>query len=115
MQHTPSYNPPQEDGAAPDLRLGGSVVQRLQRFATYGHLKQMVLRMITDEIESMQQTGAGGEGGREGGGGVVGGGGIDLKEMRALFTQLDSLGQGRVAGLELAQGMVTIQDGVGVC
>lgn len=26
------------------------MVQRLQRFATYGHLKQLVLRMIADEM-----------------------------------------------------------------
>lgn len=82
----------QEDGAAPDLRLGGSVVQRLQRFATYGHLKQMVLKMITDEIEGMGAEGAGEDRG------------ISLEEMRSLFMQLDSNGQGRVAGLELAQG-----------
>jgi hypothetical protein len=30
----------------------GSVVQRLQRFATYSHLKQVVLRMITEEMRS---------------------------------------------------------------
>lgn len=30
--------------------LEGSVVQRLQRFATYGSLKQQVLRIITDEL-----------------------------------------------------------------
>lgn len=91
-------------------------MQRLQRFATYGHLKQMVLRMITDEIDGMQQqlVGGAGEGSRDGAGegGRDGGderGGIDLKEMRALFTQLDSLGQGRVAGLELAQGMWMVE------
>jgi calcium-dependent protein kinase len=28
----------------------GSVVARLQRFATYGHLKQLVLRMITEDM-----------------------------------------------------------------
>lgn len=32
--------------------LQGSVVQRLQRFATYSHLKQVVLRMITEEMRS---------------------------------------------------------------
>lgn len=35
-----------------------SVVQRLQRFATYGHLKQLVLRIIADELgthSTMQQ------------------------------------------------------------
>ena len=26
--------------------------QRLQRFSTYGHLKQMVLKMIVDEIQT---------------------------------------------------------------
>ncbi|MEW5318664.1 MAG: hypothetical protein WDW38_009869 [Sanguina aurantia] len=31
--------------------LQGSVVQRLQRFSTYGHLKQMVLKMIVDEVQ----------------------------------------------------------------
>jgi hypothetical protein len=30
--------------------LNGSIVQRLQRFATYGTLKQQVLRIITDEL-----------------------------------------------------------------
>ena len=29
-----------------------SVLQRLQRFSTYGHLKQMVLKMIVDEMAS---------------------------------------------------------------
>jgi hypothetical protein len=35
--------------------LDGSVVQRLQRFATYGSLKQQVLRIITDELAATQQ------------------------------------------------------------
>lgn len=32
------------------LPLRSSVVQRLQRFATYGHLKQLVLRIIADDM-----------------------------------------------------------------
>lgn len=36
--------------SAPSLPLRSSVVQRLQRFATYGHLKQLVLRIIADEL-----------------------------------------------------------------
>eukprot|EP00879_Flechtneria_rotunda_P029811 GHRR01032262.1.p3 GENE.GHRR01032262.1~~GHRR01032262.1.p3 ORF type:complete len:109 (+),score=41.51 GHRR01032262.1:705-1031(+) len=32
------------------MPLQGSVVQRLQRFATYTHLKQVVLRMITEDM-----------------------------------------------------------------
>jgi calcium-dependent protein kinase len=35
---------------APRLPLRSSVVQRLQRFATYGHLKQLVFRIIADEF-----------------------------------------------------------------
>ncbi len=42
--------PPQDPDTASDLPLRSSVVQRLQRFATYGHLKQLVLRMIADEL-----------------------------------------------------------------
>ena len=40
----------QENQKASTLPLRSSVVQRLQRFATYGHLKQLVLRMIADEM-----------------------------------------------------------------
>ena len=36
--------------AAPTLPLRSSVVQRLQRFATYGKLKQLVLKLIADDI-----------------------------------------------------------------
>ena len=37
--------------------LNGSVVQRLQRFATYGSLKQQVLRIITDELAISNENG----------------------------------------------------------
>ena len=37
--------------------LDGSVVQRLQRFATYGSLKQQVLRIITDELAISNERG----------------------------------------------------------
>uniref|UniRef100_A0A383WHF3 Non-specific serine/threonine protein kinase n=1 Tax=Tetradesmus obliquus TaxID=3088 RepID=A0A383WHF3_TETOB len=40
------------EGAANDMPLKGSVVQRLQRFATYTHLKQVVLRMITEDMRN---------------------------------------------------------------
>lgn len=36
--------------AAPALPLRSSVIQRLQRFATYGKLKQLVLKLIADDI-----------------------------------------------------------------
>ena len=38
-------------GVAPDMPLQGSIVQRLQRFATYGHLKQMVFGLIANTIK----------------------------------------------------------------
>jgi hypothetical protein len=40
----------QEPEATSALPLRSSVVQRLQRFATYGHLKQLVLRIIADDM-----------------------------------------------------------------
>lgn len=39
-----------EKDTAPALPLRSSVVQRLQRFATYGKLKQLVLKIIADDI-----------------------------------------------------------------
>ena len=39
---------------ASELPLGGSVVQRLQRYGTYGHLKQVVLAIIANEIAQQQ-------------------------------------------------------------
>eukprot|EP00878_Enallax_costatus_P014411 GHUV01015071.1.p1 GENE.GHUV01015071.1~~GHUV01015071.1.p1 ORF type:complete len:625 (+),score=149.12 GHUV01015071.1:250-1875(+) len=45
-----------EKGAATEMPLKGSVVQRLQRFATYTHLKQVVLRMITEDMRQRGKT-----------------------------------------------------------
>jgi len=56
----------------------GSVVQRLQRFATYSHLKQVVLRMITEEMRTRGKApsfGAALQVKRGGGGWAVGCGG----------------------------------------
>lgn len=39
-----------EGGCAPDTPLEGTVVQRLQRHATYGHLKQLVLHLIAEDV-----------------------------------------------------------------
>eukprot|EP00877_Chromochloris_zofingiensis_P003189 jgi/Chrzof1/12871/Cz07g10120.t1 len=44
-----------DEGAASEAPLNGSVVQRLQRFATYTHLKQVVLGMITEEMRARGQ------------------------------------------------------------
>lgn len=43
----------QKKGAASPHPLRSSVVQRLQRFATYSRLKQVVFRLITDEFKDM--------------------------------------------------------------
>jgi calcium-dependent protein kinase len=39
-----------EGGSASDRPLEGTVVQRLQRHATYGHFKQLVLHMIAEDV-----------------------------------------------------------------
>ena len=41
-----------EGGAAADTPMNGSVVQRLQRFAVNGHLKQYVLNIIAEDLMS---------------------------------------------------------------
>jgi hypothetical protein len=44
----------------PEQQLQGSVVQRLQRFATYSFLKQLVLKIIIDDMQAQQAQGAAG-------------------------------------------------------
>ena len=39
-----------EAGCAPDVPLEGTVMQRLQRHATYGHMKQLVLHIIAQGV-----------------------------------------------------------------
>ncbi|KAL6758194.1 kinase-like domain-containing protein [Haematococcus lacustris] len=81
----------QEEGAAADLPLQGSVVQRLQRFSTYGHLKQVVLRMIADEMtEDMPAAGK-----------VV----KVVRDLKALFHELDTDKSGSVSLNELSLGL----------
>ncbi|KAJ9512400.1 hypothetical protein QJQ45_012987 [Haematococcus lacustris] len=94
----------QEEGAAADLPLQGSVVQRLQRFSTYGHLKQVVLRMIADEMtEDMPAAGK-----------VVkvvrdlkaSGGLLHIQHwLQALFHELDTDKSGSVSLNELSLGL----------
>ncbi|CAG9461037.1 unnamed protein product [Pedinophyceae sp. YPF-701] len=40
-----------EVDVASNMPLAGSVVQRLQRFATYGHLKQLILGLIAEKMQ----------------------------------------------------------------
>lgn len=83
-----------EAGRAQDLPLQGSVVQRLQRFSTYGHLKQIVLKMI---VEEMQGDGKGDDGGL----------GSWLGGLQDLFNTLDADGSGAISLQELTQGLRT--------
>jgi calcium-dependent protein kinase len=82
-----------DDVQAPALPLRSSVVQRLQRFATYGHLKQLVLRIIASEIEI------------DDGGGADAPGDDALRAARALFAELDVDGSGDVTSDELRRGL----------
>jgi calcium-dependent protein kinase len=72
---------------AADAPLAGSVVQRLQRYATYAHLKQVVLRLITEEM------------GRAGRLPAV------ARALRDLFARLDADGNGELTVDELAAGL----------
>lgn len=78
-----------EEGAAPDALLEGSVVQRLQRFATYTSLKQVVLKMITEEMR---------------GEGVVAAPSFG-KSLQDLFNTLDKDSSGSISFDELAGGL----------
>lgn len=76
-----------EQGEAEDLPLEGSVVQRLQRFATYGHLKQMVLKMVVEEMQQENSLTAAGNG------------------LQELFQQLDTDHSGTISFDELMTGL----------
>ena len=79
------------EGAAASFPLRSSVVQRLQRFATYGRLKQLVFRIIADEFSERPST---------------------LPESRqlvasltTLFNELDADESGSVSMDELVDGL----------
>ncbi|GBF98366.1 calcium dependent kinase [Raphidocelis subcapitata] len=77
-----------EGGAASDAPLKGSVVARLQRFATYSHLKQLVLRMITEDMRRR------------------GGGATSLAAaLQDLFSEYDADASGSISFDELASGL----------
>lgn len=83
-----------EGGSASDASLTGSVVQRLQRYATYGHLKQLVLRLIADDVVSSSDDVAASEKISE-----------KIVALRDLFNQLDVDGSGGISLKELSQGL----------
>eukprot|EP00197_Chlamydomonas_leiostraca_P016234 CAMPEP_0202862620 /NCGR_PEP_ID=MMETSP1391-20130828/3593_1 /ASSEMBLY_ACC=CAM_ASM_000867 /TAXON_ID=1034604 /ORGANISM="Chlamydomonas leiostraca, Strain SAG 11-49" /LENGTH=572 /DNA_ID=CAMNT_0049542175 /DNA_START=227 /DNA_END=1946 /DNA_ORIENTATION=- len=76
-----------EEGTASDLPLSGTVVQRLQRFSTYGHLKQVVLRMIAEELAGDVAVKS------------------SIKDLKDLFDQLDTDASGAVSLDELSTGL----------
>ena len=66
---------------ASDAPLGGDIVQRLQRFGTYGRLKQIALRKVAHNIAGDNAV---------------------LADIKAAFQKLDSQGTGQDIELILA-------------
>ena len=65
---------------ASDLPLGGDIVQRLQRFGTYGRLKQIALRKVAHNIASDSAL---------------------VSDLRKAFQQLDTAGTGELASTQV--------------
>ena len=71
---------------ASDVPLGGDIVQRLQRFGTYGRLKQIALRKVAHNIDSDSAL---------------------VSELRAAFRQIDTHGTGEAfCRIQLLTGVV---------
>jgi len=76
-----------EGGTAESMFLEGSVVQRLQRFATYGDLKQLILMKVSEEILVPDSKMA------------------LIEELKDLFELLDTDNSGSISTDELADGL----------
>mmetsp|Transcript_19537 Transcript_19537/g.62203 ORF Transcript_19537/g.62203 Transcript_19537/m.62203 type:complete len:628 (+) Transcript_19537:217-2100(+) len=81
-----------EGGTAPSKPLSGSIVQRVQRYGTYGVLKQTVLRVIVENYINLEESEQGSEAGH-------------LRELQTLFTSLDVNKQGHLSFDDLFQGL----------
>lgn len=92
-----------EKEAAPALPLRSSVVQRLQRFATYGKLKQLVLRIIADDLH--EDTIATMTGDVMVDAGATEGSVVLLQTLSGLFDELDVDASGSVSMDELVLGL----------
>lgn len=91
--HPPTHM--QEDLGSDTPRLRASVVQRLQRFATHGQLKQLVLRTLTEAA------GVDGESAPP----PIEGAQEWLRSVRVLFDELDVDSSGTVSIQELSAGL----------
>jgi len=69
----------------PEIPLAGSVLQRIQRFATYGRMKQMVLLKVSQEIIDRGST--------------------SLTELKTVFDTIDLDGSGALSFQELSVGL----------
>ena len=80
----------------PEGTLEGSVVQRLQRWSTFGHLKQLVLRIITEDIilELPESKDRGSEN--------------LLSKLQELFDTLDADHSGQLTIDEISKGLVSL-------
>lgn len=95
-----------DSSIAPSLPLRSSVVQRLQRFATYGYLKQLVLRIMADELDATLMS-------ESLGSGVGSSDSFEdsqntmevLGSLKGLFDELDVDASGTVSMDELAAGL----------
>lgn len=77
----------EEEGAGPsDAPLSATIVQRLQRYGTYGHFRQAVLRQVAHAFGERA--------------------GTSLAELRQLFRQLDGSGRGRVSREHLRSALL---------
>lgn len=75
-------------GVASDTPLDGSVVQRLQRFGTYSNLKQVVLRIIANEISGQEEE-------RN----------TNVNQLRSIFETMDISESGTLSADELSSGL----------
>lgn len=98
-----------DSSISPSLPLRSSVVQRLQRFATYGYLKQLVLRIMADELDATLMSEALGSGVGVGGDSMTSEDSQDtvslLGSLKGLFDELDVDASGTVSMDELAAGL----------
>lgn len=73
-----------EGGVAENKPLGGDIVQRLQRFGTYGAFRQVAFRQVLERMDAPN---------------------LDLDRIRQIFQQLDKENTGMVSFSALSQAL----------